>query len=63
MHKIDPKWVRHAFEEALIVHGLTNSDVVRLLERAKQRAKWKQWPAARCRAERLKKSPASGGAE
>jgi hypothetical protein len=42
MHKIDPKWVRHAFEEALIDDGLTNSDVLRLLERAKQRAKWKQ---------------------
>jgi site-specific recombinase XerD len=35
MHKIDPKWVRHAFEEALIDHGLTNSEVLRLLERAK----------------------------
>jgi hypothetical protein len=42
MHKIDPKWVRHAFEEALIDHGLTNSDVLRLLERAKERAKWTQ---------------------
>jgi len=42
MHKIDPKWVGHAFEEALIDHGLTTSDVLRLLERAKERAKWKQ---------------------
>jgi hypothetical protein len=24
------------------IHGLTNSDILRLLERAKQRAKWKQ---------------------
>jgi hypothetical protein len=42
MHKIDPRWVRHEFEEALIDHGLTNSDVKRLLERAIERAKWKQ---------------------
>jgi hypothetical protein len=42
MHKIDPKWVRHAFEEALIDHGLINSNVLRLLERAKHRANWKQ---------------------
>ena len=42
MHKIDPRSVRHAFEEAFIDRGLTNSDVLRLLERAKERAKWKQ---------------------
>ena len=42
MHKIDPKSVRHAFEEAFVDHGLTNSDVLRLLEGAKERAKWKQ---------------------
>jgi hypothetical protein len=42
MHKIDPRWLRHAFEEAFIDRGLTNSDVLRLLERAKERAKWKQ---------------------
>jgi hypothetical protein len=42
MDKIDPRLVRHAFEEALIDCGLTNSEVLRLLERAKERAKWKQ---------------------
>jgi hypothetical protein len=42
MHKIDPRWVRHAFDEAFIDRGLTNSEVLRLLERAKERAKWKQ---------------------
>ena len=42
MHKIDPRSVRHAFEEAFIDRGLTNSDVLRLLERAEERAKWKQ---------------------
>jgi hypothetical protein len=42
MHKIDPRWVRHAFEEAFIDSGLTNSEFLRLLERAKERAKWKQ---------------------
>jgi hypothetical protein len=42
MHKIDPRSVRHAFEEAFIDRGLTNSEVLRLLERAKERAKWKQ---------------------
>jgi hypothetical protein len=41
-HKIDPRSVRHAFEEAFIDRGLTNSDVLRLLERAKERVKWKQ---------------------
>jgi hypothetical protein len=30
------------FEEAFIDRGLTNSDVLRLLERAEERAKWKQ---------------------
>jgi hypothetical protein len=34
MHKIDPRWVRHAFEEVFIDRGLTNSEVLRLLERA-----------------------------
>jgi hypothetical protein len=33
MHKIDPRWVRHAFDEAFIDRGLTNSEVLRLLER------------------------------
>ena len=42
MHKIDPRSVRHAFEEAFIDRGLTNSEVLRLLERVKERAKWKQ---------------------
>ena len=42
MHKIDPRLVRHAFEEAFIDRGLTNSEVFRLLERAEERAKWKQ---------------------
>jgi hypothetical protein len=42
MHKIDPRWLRNAFEESFIDRGLTNSDVVRLLEGAKERAKWKQ---------------------
>jgi hypothetical protein len=42
MHKIDPRWLRNAFEESFIDRGLTNSDVLRLLERAKERAKWKQ---------------------
>jgi len=42
MHKIDPSLVRHSFEEAFIERGLTNSDVLRLLEGAKERAKWKQ---------------------
>jgi hypothetical protein len=42
MHKIDPRSVRHAFEETFIDRGLTNSDVLRLLEGAKERAKWKQ---------------------
>jgi hypothetical protein len=42
MHKIDPRSVRHAFEKAFIDRGLTNSEVLRLLERAKERAKWKQ---------------------
>jgi hypothetical protein len=41
MHKIDPRF-RHAFEEVFIDRGLTNSEVLRLLERAKERAKWKQ---------------------
>jgi hypothetical protein len=36
--KIDPRSVRHAFEEIFIDRGLTNSEVLRLLERAK----WKQ---------------------
>ncbi len=34
MHKIDPRWVSHAFEEGFIECGLTNSEVLRLLERA-----------------------------
>jgi len=42
MDKIDPRWLRDAFEEAFIDRGLTNSDVLRLLEGAKERAKWKQ---------------------
>ena len=42
MHKIDPRSVRHAFEETFVDRGLTNSDVLRLLEGAKERAKWKQ---------------------
>jgi hypothetical protein len=42
MHKIDPRSVRHAFEEVFIDRGLTNSEVLRLLERAKERAKSKQ---------------------
>jgi hypothetical protein len=42
MHKIDPRSVRHPFEETFIDRGLTNSDVLRLLEGAKGRAKWKQ---------------------
>jgi hypothetical protein len=42
MHKIDPRSVRHAFEETFIDLGLTHSDVLRLLEGAKERAKWKQ---------------------
>jgi hypothetical protein len=42
MLKIDPRSVRHAFEEAFIDRGLTNSDVLRLLERAEERMKWKQ---------------------
>src|SRR5215469_3173408 len=42
MHKIDPRWLRDAFEESFIDRGLTNSEVIRLLERAK----WKQYPAA-----------------
>jgi len=42
MHKIDPRLVRHAFEEAFIDRGLINSEALRLLERAKERAKWKQ---------------------
>jgi hypothetical protein len=42
MDKIDPRSVRHAFEEIFIDRGLTNSEVLRLLERAKERAKWKQ---------------------
>jgi hypothetical protein len=42
MHKIDPRWLRNAFEESFIDRGLTNSDVLRLLESAKERAKWKQ---------------------
>jgi hypothetical protein len=42
MHKIDPRSVSHAFEETFIDRGLTNSDVLRLLEGAKERAKWKQ---------------------
>jgi hypothetical protein len=37
MDKIDPRLVRQALEEVL-----TNSEVLRLLERAKERAKWKQ---------------------
>jgi hypothetical protein len=41
-HKFDPRWVRNAFEESFIDRGLTNSDVLRLLEGAKERAKWKQ---------------------
>ena len=42
MHKIDPRWLRDAFEESFIDRGLTNSDVLRLLEGAKERAKRKQ---------------------
>jgi hypothetical protein len=42
MYKIDPRWLRNAFEESFIDRGLTNSDVLRLLEGAKERAKWKQ---------------------
>jgi DNA-directed RNA polymerase subunit F len=42
MHKIDPRSIRHAFEEVFIDRGLTNSAVLRLLEGAKERAKWKQ---------------------
>jgi hypothetical protein len=42
MHKIDPRSVRHAFEETFIDRGLTNSDVLWLLAGAKERAKWKQ---------------------
>jgi len=42
MDKIDPRLVRDAFEESFIDRGLTNSEVIRLLERAKERAKWKQ---------------------
>src|SRR5262249_29181232 len=42
MHKIDPRSVRHAFEESFIDLGLTDSDVLRLLEGAKECAKWKQ---------------------
>ena len=42
MHKIDPRWLRDAFEESFIDRGLTNSDVLRLLDGAKERAKWKQ---------------------
>ena len=38
----DPRSVRHAFEETFIDRGLTNSDVLRLLEGAKERAKWTQ---------------------
>jgi hypothetical protein len=38
MHKVDPRSVRDAFEEAFIDCGLTNSEVLRLVERAK----WKQ---------------------
>jgi hypothetical protein len=38
----DPRLVRHAFEEVFIDRGSTNSEVLRLLERAKERAKWKQ---------------------
>src|SRR5262249_3607034 len=45
MHKIDPRWLRDAFEESFIDRGLTNSEVIRLLEREKERAKWKQSPA------------------
>jgi hypothetical protein len=39
MHKIDPRWLRDAFEESFIDRGLTNSEVIPLLERAKERAK------------------------
>jgi hypothetical protein len=35
MHKIDPRWLRNAFEESFIDRGLTNSDVLRLLEDAR----------------------------
>jgi len=42
MDKIDPRLVRHLWEESFIDRGLTNSEVLRLLERAKERAKWKQ---------------------
>jgi len=35
MHKIDPRWLRDAFEESFIDRGLTNSDILRLLEGAK----------------------------
>jgi hypothetical protein len=42
MNKIDPRWLRNAFEESFIDRGLTSSDVLRLLEGAKERAKWKQ---------------------
>jgi hypothetical protein len=35
MHKIDPRLVRHAFEEAFIDRGLTNSEALRLLEARK----------------------------
>jgi hypothetical protein len=37
MDKIDPRLVRHAFEEVFIDRGCTNSEVLRLLERAKER--------------------------
>jgi hypothetical protein len=42
MQKIDPRWLRNAFGESFIDGGLTNSEVLRLLEGAKERAKWKQ---------------------
>jgi hypothetical protein len=40
MHKIDPGWLRNAFEESFIDRGLTNSEVLRLLEGAKERARY-----------------------
>src|SRR5262249_11895677 len=38
MRKIDPRWLRNAFEESFFDRGLTKSDVLRLLEGAKERA-------------------------
>src|SRR5438132_251958 len=53
MHKIDPRWLRDAFEESFIDRGLTNSDVLRLLARGRERARETEAIAGRlCRAER-----------